>query len=62
MVIFGEFLDLVVNLWRPISRDCERVKSSRFRDEVAEELRLKVGAAPILEGDERSEGVNFLCR
>ena len=47
-----------MDLWRAISRDCERIKSSRFREEVAEEFRLKAGAAPILEGDERSEGVN----
>ena len=50
MVIFGEFLDFRVNLWRAISRDCGRVKSSRFREEEAEELRLLVGAAPILSG------------
>ena len=59
MGIFGEFLDLRVNLWRAISRDCGRVRRSRFDEEIAEELRLKVGAAPIVEGDERSSGVNL---
>ena len=43
MAIFGDFLNLRVNLWGTISRDCERVRRSRFREEVAEELRLRVG-------------------
>ena len=43
MAIFGGFGGFRVNLWRVFLRDCERVRRSRFRDEVAEELRYKVG-------------------